>query len=144
MTSELTQHQISELAATAVERRLFLDAVIASHEPDFFETLVGAHLHAKKVLPDNSATFFAEVIPWVASLIQLFVKQSDFLEAIEWAKDTFDTPKPISILTVLTTTYLIQRGYSKARGTSQEALWRELVDRLGILIAAEREDAESC
>jgi hypothetical protein len=125
---------IKQQAQMAVEDKLGLRPVIDTYEKDFLDTLVDAHKHARGVLGDSNVAFFADVIPWVASLIQVYVTQPNFLDAIEWVRAEFrGTTKPISILTVLTTIYLIQRGCER-HNPAQDAVWREISERQGALL----------
>ncbi|HMF85643.1 MAG TPA: hypothetical protein VK598_04760 [Nitrospiraceae bacterium] len=136
MPTTLTGSKIDRLAQLAVTEKLKLATLLYIHEADYLDFLVKAHRDAKEQLEDNNAAFFADVIPWVTSLIQVFVAQGDFLAAIEWAKAEFkETTKPISVLTVLTTTFLVHRGIERAKTESQAAqnTWKEIRKRLGFL-----------
>lgn len=133
--------RICELAETAVEK-LKLASVIEIHEMEFLETLVASHVHARETMGDTDVAFFADVIPWIASLMQVqsFVRQNDFVEAVEWTKKQFNqTDRPISVLTVLVTTHLIQRGCEMSRAGSAESqrVWQEIRERLDDLLKAE-------
>jgi hypothetical protein len=132
----MVEEHIARCAIIAVEEKLKLATLFFIHEEDFLETLVEAHERARESLSNGDRVFFGEVIPLMASCIQVFVKQSDFFSAIEWAKEEFrGIAKPVGILPVLTITYLIERGWKRSLVESElsQNTWRELRKRLDSL-----------
>lgn len=122
-----------ELARIAVRDQLKIAGVFYIHEADFLEFIANAHRAAKKGARDNNEAFFREIIPWVSSLIQVFVEQANFLDAIKWVKTEFaEAEKQVSILTVLTTIFLIQRGFEQSEGKEPvvHEVWKEIRKRL--------------
>ncbi|HOW96750.1 MAG TPA: hypothetical protein P5567_07710 [Kiritimatiellia bacterium] len=134
--SRLKREEMAALAKTAVEKKLRLSSIIAEKEVAYLSAIADSHRDAGPPSGQSNLSFFAAVIPWVSSFIQVYAKQTDYVAALAWASNQPKrNEKPVSLLTTLMTTYFIERGYERSLSQSKEDkdTWAAIRHRLDYL-----------